>query len=195
MMRASVVILAGGKGKRLGRDKATMELGGQTLLQRQIARLAALSDDLIVVERAGQGMPVERARVVSDMPPFEGVLAGLAAGLDAARHCWSVVVACDMPFINLSLLDYMLAQCAHHDVVVPRLEVGLEPLHALYHKRCLAPLHEALLRGERRMVSFYQGLQVRYVEMAEIVAIDPQGRSFFNINTDDDLAQAQAWLV
>ncbi len=193
-MAVSAVILAGGRGERLGRDKATLELGGQTLLQRQIALLSHLSDDLIVVQRSDQNLSVERARLVTDLRPFTGVLAGFAAGLVGAMHPWAIVVACDMPFLNLNLLRYLLSLRTGYDLVVPRLDVGLEPLHALYHRRCLSSIRRALEEGQRRVVSFYDALRVRYVQSTEIAPLDPQGCSFFNINTPDDLVHAEQWL-
>jgi molybdopterin-guanine dinucleotide biosynthesis protein A len=149
----SVVILAGGRGERLGQDKATLELGGAT-----------------------------------------GVLAGIAAGLTAARHAWSFVVACDMPFVNPRLVRYMFSQRAGYDIIVPHVPAGLEPLHALYHRRCRPPLHRALLQGQRRVISFYASLRVRYIEAAESEPLDPRDLSFFNINTPEDLVRARSWL-
>lgn len=190
----SVIILAGGHGKRLGTDKALLEMGGQTLVQRAVATLAALSDDLVVVIRPDQALHLPGARVVNDLAPYQGVLAGIAAGLAAAQHEWSLLVACDMPFLNLDLLRYLIEQADAHDIVVPRLEVGLEPLHALYHRRCLAALESALQAGERRVRAFYSALDVRYVSPEEMARLDPAGRSFFNINTPEDLATARHWL-
>ena len=193
-MLISAVILAGGKGERLGQEKATLRLGGRTLLERVAGLVALLSDDLVVVKRADQELTFERGRVVNDLPLYTGALAGLAAGLGAARHPWSLVVACDMPFLSLPLLRYMLSLTPGQDIVVPRLAAGLEPLHALYHRRCLGPLRLALEQGQRRLVSFYPSLRVRQVTLDEIIPWDPHLRSFYNINTPEDLAQAEIWL-
>ena len=194
----SAIVLAGGRGKRLGRDKATVELGGETLLQRVVRLVSQLSDDVIAVVRADQQRQLDRqvdgARTVSDAQPYVGVLAGIASGMAAARHDWCLVVACDMPFINLDLLRYMISLRQGYDAVVPRLEVGLEPLLALYYKRCLPALWRALRARERRVVSFYRSLRVRYVQATEIRLFDPTGRSFDNINLPEELARAREWL-
>jgi len=190
----SAIMLAGGRGERLGRDKATLELGGRTLFQRVSDLLSELSADIIVVVRPDQQLDVPNARIVTDLEPYTGALAGIASGLAAARQAWSIVVACDMPFISLDLLRYLISLTPDQDVVVPQLDVGLEPLHALYHKRCLPELYQVLREGRRRVVSFYGSLQVRYVGPAQMRAYDPTGRSFFNINTPEDLAQAEQWL-
>jgi molybdopterin-guanine dinucleotide biosynthesis protein A len=191
----SVVVLAGGRGQRLGADKATIEIApGETLLQRALALVAPLSDDLIVVQRADQHLDAPGARVISDRPPFEGPLAGILAGIEAARQEWSLVVACDMPFLSRPLVRYLLALRPGHDVVVPRLEVGMEPLHALYHRRAAPAIQAALERGERRLISFYRALRVRAVTPDELAPFDRDGRAFFNVNAPEDLAQARAWL-
>lgn len=190
----SAIILAGGRGARLGGDKATLQLAGRTMLEHVGDLLATLSDDLIVVRRADQRLSLDGARVVADVLPDAGVLAAITAGLQAAHHDWSLVVACDMPFLSPVLIGYMLSQRTGHDIVVPRLEVGYEPLHALYQQRCLPALWEALRAGQRRVIAFYQHLRVRDLTPAEVAVHDPQGRSFYNINTPEELMQARKWL-
>jgi len=198
ILAISAVILAGGRGRRLGGDKAAVKLGGETLLERVVRLVSQLSDDVIAVARAGQrlqaALPSDSVRLLSDAEPHSGVLAGVATGLAAAHHDWCLVVACDMPFISLDLIGYMISLRRGYDAVVPRLEAGLEPLLSLYHKRCLPALWDALRAGERRVVSFFGPLRVRYVEAAEIGRFDPTGRSFYNINAPQELCQAREWL-
>ncbi|HEC33560.1 MAG TPA: molybdenum cofactor guanylyltransferase [Chloroflexi bacterium] len=188
----SGVILAGGRSTRLGRDKPLLELGGRTLVARALDVLAQLTDDLIVVTSLlSQLLPVS-ARVVTDRYVGAGVLAGVHAGLLAARGELAVVVACDMPFLNLDLLRYLISLAEETDIVAPRW-IDVEPLHAVYRPAtCLRPVERALARGERRIVSFYHEVKVRYVEQAEIAHFDPQGLSFFNINTAEDWERARA---
>lgn len=194
----SAIILAGGRGERLGgRDKATLALGGRTLVQRAADTLASLSDDVIVVRRADQSLMVDGARVVTDLTPYQGVLAGIAAGLEAARHDWALTVACDMPFLNLTFIHHMIALASAPDLaaIVPQLQVGQEPLHALYHKRCLPSLRRALEACERRVRSFYAELPVHYVLESEIRTFDSEMLTFYNINTADELDWAAAKLA
>ena len=195
VVAVSAVILAGGYGKRLGQDKAMLELDGHPLVLRVVEALGALTDDVIVVQRRGQQLRLEGVRLVADMESHQGVLAGIGAGLAAANHSWSLVVACDMPFLDVQLLGYMMSQASRCDAVVPRLERGPEPLHALYHRRCLPAVVEALEDGRRRVVSFYDSLRVRYLTATEVDRIDPTRRSFYNINTWQELAEAQRLLA
>jgi molybdopterin-guanine dinucleotide biosynthesis protein A len=192
----SVVILAGGQSTRLGSDKAFLLLGGQPLVARTVQRLAALSDDLLVVTNdlapfKSLALPV---RLVPDERPGEGALMGIYSGLIAARHSHSLVVACDMPFLNLSLLRYMLPLAEGHDVVIPRLRGLLEPLHAIYGKACLPAMADLLERGQRQIIGFFDRVRVRYVEEGEVDRYDPRHTSFVNVNTQEDWERVRMLL-
>jgi len=191
----SVVILAGGRGERIGGDKAGIAFNGTTLLQQSIASLACLSDDLICVARSDQQLTAPGCSLAYDPPGAVGVLPAMLAGLESARYPWSLVVACDMPFIKVELIRYMLRQARNCDIVVPVLPVGMEPLHALYHRRVLPLLRNAIANGTRRVISFYSNARVYRVQEDEIRRFDPQLLSFFNINTLEDLTQAERWLT
>ncbi len=193
----SAVIMAGGRGERLGADKADILLGDRTLLSRTVDLLRPLTDDLVVVLRSDQllaQVPLG-VRLVRDMAPYEGVLAGIAAGLHSSRHEWALVVACDMPFLSASLVGYLASLRSGYDVVVPRLKAGLEPLHALYRRACLPGVLTALRAGQRRLVSFYDQLRVREVDETSLRPHDPDLRSVFNVNTREDLALAARLLA
>ncbi|MGI5917645.1 MAG: molybdenum cofactor guanylyltransferase [Anaerolineae bacterium] len=189
----SVAILAGGKGRRLGRHKADVLLAGEPLLAHTLRRLDGLSDDVMVVARRGQRLPVEAGRLIYDSALNRGVLAGMAAALAAARHDLCLIVACDMPFLEQDLLQHMIDRRDDYDAVIPRLTVGLEPLHALYHRRCLPILERFLSQGERRVSAFCAALNALYLDETELVPFTAD--VFFNVNTPEDLARAEARLA
>jgi molybdopterin-guanine dinucleotide biosynthesis protein A len=190
----SAVVLAGGQSKRLGQDKSLLVVDGQPLITRTVARLEALSDDLIVVTNSPdryepQALPV---RFVPDERRGVGALMGVYSGLRAARYSHALVVACDMPFLNASLLRYMLSlvipqpPAEHPDVIIPRIDGLLEPLHAVYNKACLPVMERLLEKGCRKIIAFFPDVQVRYVEDHEIDKFDPLRLSFVNVNTQED---------
>lgn len=187
----SIIILAGGRGRRLGQDKASLPFGASSLLQHVVDHLSALSTDIVAVIRRDQSLSVRGARLVHDSRPEGGALVGIGTGLRVARHAWSLVIACDMPWVSLPLVRYMRAQTRLHDIVVPHPPPGYEPLHALYHRRCISAVWHALDTGQMRLISFYAGLRVREISADEIARIDSLGRSFFNINTPEELERAQ----
>lgn len=171
----------------MGTNKALLRVNEEeTLISRVVRNLRPLSDDLIVVSNSPDLYSDLGPRLASDQFPGAGPLAGLHAGLRAAARDWALVVACDMPLVDHRLVRYMILHSEGHDAVVPRHAGELEPLHALYSKRCLPFVEERLRAGQRRVVSFYGDVRVRYVETREIAIFDPEGRSFFNANTPED---------
>jgi molybdopterin-guanine dinucleotide biosynthesis protein A len=187
----SAIILAGGKSLRLALDKALLVVNGEWLLARIVSTLATLSDDLLVVANDAQHLDQLAARIVPDVYPGTGPLGGIYAGLRAMRYDRGLVVACDMPLLNLGLLRYLIQLSWESDVVLPRIGDKTEPLHAVYTKTCLRPIECSLKRGERRIVGFFPEVRVRYVEQEEVEVFDPQHLSFFNINTMEELALAR----
>jgi len=187
----SGVILAGGKSRRMGRDKSHLLLSGETLVARAVRTLEALSDDVIVVANTPETFSGLAARLIGDIMVGGGALSGVHAGLAAARHEFAVVVGCDMPFLNLALLQYMATLAPGHQAVVPHWQGEFEPLHAIYSRQCAAVIEAILRRGGRRIVELYTAIHVRYLEQEEISRFDPQGLSFFNINSPEDWERAQ----
>ncbi|HOU14687.1 MAG TPA: molybdenum cofactor guanylyltransferase, partial [Anaerolineae bacterium] len=154
-----------------------------------IERLRALVDEVIVAALDPTMLDGLAARVVTDVYPGQGVLAGLHAGLTAARSAWAIAVAGDMPLLNPALLRAMmrLAEDSAADIVVPEWRGNLEPLHALYRPSVCAPAAEAALQaGKRRIVAFYSDMRVHIIPQDEIARWDPEGRTFFNVNTPED---------
>jgi molybdopterin-guanine dinucleotide biosynthesis protein A len=193
---ASVVVLAGGSSSRLGRDKALLPIDGQPMLARTVETLSALSDDLIVVsnEPESHRSLAPAARFVPDVVPGQGSLMGVYSGLRVARHAHALVIACDMPLLNTPLLRYMLGLAQGYDVVIPRLNGLLEPLHSIYGKACLPPISRLLGRGQRKITAFFHEVRVRYVEEDEIDAFDPHRLSFLNVNSLADWDRARLLL-
>jgi molybdopterin-guanine dinucleotide biosynthesis protein A len=193
--KMSSIVLAGGKSVRLKYNKLYETIGNLPLLQRVVSVLDSFhSDIIIVINNKKFFTPLfdqPRLRFVTDIYPDSGVLGGLYTGLITSNSFYNFVVASDMPFLNKDLLRYMMQCAAGFDVVVPRRGTMLEPLHAIYSKNCIAPIKELLRRNEMRIRNFFPEVRVRYVEECEISQIDPKGLSFFNINTEADLAKAR----
>jgi molybdenum cofactor guanylyltransferase len=194
------VVLAGGKSRRLGRDKATLrwppdDPGARTLLDLTVSRLAQVCDDVLVVgDRAAEEVPAG-ARIVADRYPDAGSLGGICTGLEAARHERTLVVATDMPFLDVALLRWLASQQGEWDALVPvwddRTIAGPpEPLHAVYRKSCLPVLRGRIEAGQLRIHELLRAVRTREVRRHEYAPLDPEGRSFFNLNAPEDLEQA-----
>jgi molybdopterin-guanine dinucleotide biosynthesis protein A len=192
------MVLAGGGGLRLGREKALENLGEISLLERVLLQLSFLDSDILLVTAKELSRPwlegYPRLKVVSDIYPGKGPLGGIYTGLELSNSFYNVVVACDMPFLNRALLGYMAGVSAGYDLVVPRLKGLVEPLHAVYSKACLASIEGLLKQGVLGIRELFRLVRVRYVEAEEIDRFDPEHLSFFNINTRADLARARDLL-
>ena len=192
----TTIVLAGGKSRRLGRYKALETLGGQSLIERVIDRLSPLGTEIIVVTaREDQAFPPDlKVKRVSDVYPGKGALVGIYSGLKAASNFYSLVVACDMPFLNVALLRYLMGLSSGFDAVIPKLEGKLEPLHAVYSKDCLGPIEDMLGEDRLKVTDLPGRLKARYVENEEVETFDPEHLSFFNINSESDLERAKVLL-
>lgn len=190
----SAIILAGGRSRRLGRDKAIEPIGGKPLITRVIDRLSSVTQQTVVVlndqERASQLPLPETSKTAVDLYPDGGSLGGIFTGLSAADADWGMVVACDMPFLNIELFQHMLSLRESYDAVVPMLEGRPEPTHAIYSKRCLGPIEEKLKANDLKIALFFEDVRVKFIPEDEVNRFDPQHLSFFNINTQDDLDKA-----
>lgn len=187
----SALILAGGRSTRLGRNKAFLKANGQSLIERIIDRLAQVSEEIIIVTNDVDQYEHLEATVVADVYPGKAALGGIYSGLQAASNSHSVVVGCDMPFLNVSLLRYMQSFAPAHDVVIPRLAQYTEALHAIYAKSCLPHIDRQLQAGDLQITGLFPAVRVGYVEQEVIEIFDPDHLSFFNINSQADLEKAR----
>jgi molybdopterin-guanine dinucleotide biosynthesis protein A len=192
-MKVTAIVLAGGKSRRLGRSKALEPVDGKNIIDRVVERLKLQASEILIVTSREQFdlTAACKAEILVDLYPDKGPLGGIYTGLLAARSPRSLVVACDMPFLNTNLLSFMVELSHDFDAVVPKLGEGrLEPLHATYSKNCLRHIKSQLEGGKLEAYSFLDAVRVRYVEQAECQRFDPQLLSFFNINYQSDLDQA-----
>ena len=191
------ILLAGGKSRRMGEDKRHLVVGEQTLLERGLAVLHSIFQEvLVVIAQDSPPLDVE-ARVVRDLVPECGSLGGLYTGLVQATTPFIFVVACDMPFLDPAVITQFTSRRAAADIVMAKLAARLHPMHALYGKRCL-PVVEEMIRTRQLKIQeivLRSSLWVRYVTEADLVAIDPTGRSFQNVNTPADLEVARSLLA
>ncbi|MBI2868630.1 MAG: molybdenum cofactor guanylyltransferase [Chloroflexi bacterium] len=193
-MEITGIVLAGGKGARLGHDKVLEILDGQSLLQKVVSRIKPLCVEIIVVtgERHISSLPDEPAlKTVRDVLPGRGPLGGIYTGLKTATSRYNIVVACDMPFLNTELLGGMVKLAPGYDAVVPRVGELVEPLHAVYSRDCRTPIEAMMDASDLSIYHLLRRVKVRYVEGDDIDRYDPDHLSFFNINTGADLEKAR----
>ncbi len=214
--KVTAVVLAGGQSRRMGQNKALLELDGQPLIARVVERVMPLcADGIIVANNAGAysgfGLPV-----APDVYPGKGSLGGIFTGLRTARQPYALVVACDMPFLNRELLAYMISLAPQYDLVVPSghdpssrtphlggavtgdwkdkpiaKSRDLHPVHAVYSKACLVPIQRQLDANDLRVIGFFDAVRLRIVEPEEVDQFDPDRHTFLNVNTPEDYELAR----
>jgi molybdopterin-guanine dinucleotide biosynthesis protein A len=197
----TVVILAGGQSRRMGVDKALLRLpsGGPTLIERVVAAARAVTDDVVIVTEGAGRLPAMPVRTAPDAIAGAGPLAGCIAGFEAARHPDILALACDLPYLSVPLLRWMAGLPRRWDALVPSLpnadgKPGWEPLHAIYTRACLAPMHAALDRGDHQATAFFPAITVQPLTADAMRPYDPLGQSTVSVNTPQAWAKAADWL-
>ncbi|MSP11662.1 MAG: molybdenum cofactor guanylyltransferase [Chloroflexi bacterium] len=212
-LNMSAVILAGGQSRRMGRDKALIDFGGKPLVRRIVDLLMPLSDDVILVTNQFDPYNSWPVRLIADVIPGKGSLGGIYSGLIAARYSKSIIVACDMPYLNPRLIVYLAGLIEGYDVVMPQApaklkgqtaktagestakSADLHPMHAVYAKTCLPGILQSILADDLRLISFLPCVKTRFVGPAEISPLDPEFRSFINVNTPEEFEEARQYLL
>ena len=192
------VILAGGKSRRMGRNKALIPLGDSPLIEHVIRSMRLVTDELLLItntptEYAHLGLPMH-----SDMIPDAGALGGIYTGLMHALYDTVLCVACDSPFLQPKLLAYLASILGEYDAVMPYTyqtsddsPVILQTLCAAYSKRCLPIIKQMLQGSEFRVHALAERTNIQRISPEVWRTFDPDGLSFFNINTSEDFESAK----
>ncbi|HUV80681.1 MAG TPA: molybdenum cofactor guanylyltransferase [Candidatus Bathyarchaeia archaeon] len=198
-MQKTVIILAGGKGQRFqASDKCFITLNNKPLIQHAIDSLSSVADEIIVAARDEQqgeqirdAIPNNTVLVFDTLKDF-GPLAGVLSGLERASSSYSLVIGCDMPFVNRYVVEFLfeVAERGNYDAVVPRWESGMvEQLHAVYKREpMLAAIRDSIKKGDAKIFNVLSRLKnVNYIPMNTIRGIDTELITFRNINTPEEL--------
>ena len=210
-MPVTGVILAGGKSRRMGQNKALIQLGDSPLIEHVIHHMRLVADEPLLItndhaEYARFGLPMH-----SDIIPNTGALGGIYTGLMHAAHDVVLCVACDSPFLQPKLLSYLVSILGEYDAVMPYTygsnkdikvpnpshsdnQITLQTLCAAYSKRCLPIIKLMLQASELRVHALQERAQIQSVSPEDWRMFDPEGISFFNINTPEDLEKADFYL-
>ena len=192
----SGIVLAGGDSRRMGMPKADLDLGGRTLITRVLDQLEPLCAEVMIVGRSMTDMIESDHKLVRDLVPGLGPLGGLVTGLFYARYAWTLVAACDLPFLDRGVLELIITEAlrapAGPRAVVPKTECGWQPLIAAYSKTCLGPARKALNAGLRKV----DALKNHGIIWHSLTTDHPRDSDnalnpFINLNTPAELAQAR----
>ncbi|MGQ9510288.1 MAG: molybdenum cofactor guanylyltransferase [Thermodesulfobacteriota bacterium] len=182
------IILSGGRSLRMGKNKAFIEIEGIPMIERTLNLFEKIFNEILIITNDKDHFHhLNKAKIYNDLIPFQGALGGLYTGLYYSTFEYSFCVGCDMPFLKEPLIKFLIKKIIDEDIIVPKTKDGLEPLHAIYSKRCLKAIKEIMDSGKTRIIDVYPLVKVKIVEEDEFIALDPERKSFLNINTPEDL--------
>lgn len=186
-------VLAGGKSSRMGADKAFLDFGGQTLLDRALAVTAAVCGNVTIVGDPSKfaGYAEEKyGMAVPDIFPGCGPLGGIHAALVHSPAELNLMLAVDMPFVAAELLEFLFATAGdrnnHAMITVPRTARGFQPLCAVYRREFSVASERALREGKYKIDAAFSEVSLRVIEAAELETAGFSEREFFNVNTPKD---------
>jgi len=183
------IILAGGLNRRMaGRNKARLPIEGQTILDRLVVLFRVFFDPILIVTNQPRDYLDEGVILVTDLVDIRSSLTGIYSGLFYSPRPHAFITGCDMPFLKPELLELILKNLeARWDVVVPVTEEGYQPLSAIYSRRCLEPLADQLAEGKLKVSHLFSKVRIKKVPENSLRQVDPELKSFFNINTPEDM--------
>lgn len=191
----TIVIQAGGESRRMGQDKALLPFLGQPLVARIVARFRPIADEMLVTTNRPEAYQFLGLPLYADLLPGRGALGGVYTALKLAQNPCVAIIACDMPFASPALAsaerDMLLAN--QNDLVIPHSGEGLEPFHAVYRRESCLPAIEATLQaGKWRVDAWFSQVKVQILRREDILPFDPLGLCFQNVNTPEELQEAEA---
>jgi molybdopterin-guanine dinucleotide biosynthesis protein A len=191
MHQVTGVILAGGKSRRMGRDKAFLPFGQGVLIERVIEVIRQVADEVILITNAPAlyqrfGLPM-----FADVIPDAGSLGGIYTGLVSMNTPYGLCLACDMPFVKPAFLRFLCDTAAEADVVIPQNSEDFQPLCAVYSQACREPIRQRIEAGRLKITGFFDQVRVRTITGELLSRYDPHDVMFFNANTPEEYEQAR----
>jgi molybdopterin-guanine dinucleotide biosynthesis protein A len=190
----SVAIQAGGHSTRMGQDKALLPFLGEALVRRILKRVTPIAQEVFVVTNQPEAYTFLETTLIADIMPKKGPLGGLLTALSFAQHPFVAMIACDMPFANPDILALALniLKTTRKDVVMPRTNHKLEPLHAIYRRQtCLSPVQAILRAGRRKVIAWLPSVDIYELTWKEMETCDPDHLAFINVNNPEEFRQAE----
>ncbi|MBM4761603.1 molybdenum cofactor guanylyltransferase [Bacillus sp. B15-48] len=195
-MRAGAILLSGGKSSRMGTNKALLPFNEQTNIERISQELKSMFDEIILVTNDPDSYEFLNIRMVSDIYPGKGPLAGIHAGLIASDYEENIVVACDMPFVSAELAANLVKNLKHYDALVPFIGGRRHPLMAAYQKRIIPEIELSIKEDRLKMLFLFDKLNVRFVDEEELQSLTDVhfDKVFYNMNYPDEYEHAKKWI-
>jgi len=187
------VILSGGSNSRFdGKNKAFLSVGGRRIIDRLLDVFSDLFDEIILVTNHPQHFLKWDLTIVTDIFDLRSSLTGIHTGLFYMKNPYAFFSACDTPFLKKEMVEILVEQIEQKiDIIMPETAAGFEPLCAIYSKRCLKPAEVHLMANKVKIQWAFRSNRIKHIAENQLRQVDPELRSFLNINTPEDLARAE----
>jgi len=184
------VILAGGRNSRMGgRDKAFLRINGETVFGRTLGLLRRCFAEVVVVSNTPDKYASFAVEVARDELPGLGPLGGIHAGLGRISAPYAFVTACDMPFLRIEPIRFLVSRLCGQEAIVPRWDGDIEPLHAIYASALRPRIAEAVAEGTSAIREFLPRVRAEFLPQSEMEGVVGAEESFRNVNTPEDAAR------
>ncbi|GAX60747.1 molybdopterin-guanine dinucleotide biosynthesis protein A [Candidatus Scalindua japonica] len=170
----------------MGSNKAFLKLKGKTFIELQIELLREIFDKISISANTPSEYEYLNLPVYKDIDPGRGPLGGIYTSLISSSSFHTFMLACDMPFVETELIKHLKSLTKEYDVVIPKSERGLEPLHAFYSKNCIDPIKRELDANNLRIISFFPQVNVKIVELDNLASSNNFKSAIKNLNTRDE---------
>jgi len=184
------IILAGGKSQRMKKNKVLLQIGKKRVIELIVEKLKTVFDNVFIIGNFSLSHPFSGVRLVEDMVSEKGPLGGIYTGLSVSQSKYNFICGCDMPFLNINLIQYMVRKKTDYNVLVPKHGDCFEPLHAVYSKSIIPVIKEKIEQGTYRIQSVFPEVKVKYITEKEMEKFGNWRDFFFNINTPSNLKRA-----
>jgi molybdopterin-guanine dinucleotide biosynthesis protein A len=191
MEMISGIILSGGKSLRMGSNKAFIKIDGIPIIERIYTLFNKFFNEIIIVTDIKDYFSNWDVKIYDDLIPHKGALGGIYTGLFFSSFHFSFCVACDMPFLQESVIHYLIEQKNGYDIIVPKTQDGFQPLHAIYSKNCLKPIRSLMGAEKSKIIDLFPMVHTKIIEEKEFLNLDPKKTSFVNVNTPEELLMIQ----
>jgi molybdopterin-guanine dinucleotide biosynthesis protein A len=180
-------ILAGGENTRMPVIKAFIKIDGTTIIERSLKTYRQIFRDSYIVTNQPELYSQFGINMLGDIYDIRGPMTGIFTSLINSSEPWVFVSACDMPFLNGDLIEYMASRRPGYEAVVPLYKGSPEPLHAFYSTRLTSAMEKTLLLGNRALKDFLHTKKVKYLPVRDMKKYDPAAKSLINLNTPQDI--------
>ena len=189
----TAIILAGGKSTRMGFDKQLLNIEGINITTYIIQVLKTIFKDIIIVTNKPDLYKNESVILTEDYYKDCGPLGGIHAGLMSSRSMYNYFIACDMPYINVKYIKFMMKKIAEDDYktdgVITKFGEWIEPFNAFYSRRLIPLIEENIESDKRKISELFHSSDIMYIEERVARGFSPDWRMFTNLNTEEDLKE------